>query len=166
MNWLGEIIQRYIRNSDTVLDLGCGIMQATDGLKCKNILGCDIWMSYLYHICDKFMTIQIGMNELQRFPNNSYDVVLCLDVIEHLHESTTLEAINEMKRIARRRVIIYTPNKFETNENAIENSWGLGKCEYQRHVCLFDEERLRGLGFYVRNDNEDGGNLAIFGKAT
>ena len=29
MNWLGKLIQKHVNSNDTVLDLGCGIMQAT-----------------------------------------------------------------------------------------------------------------------------------------
>ena len=29
MNWLGHVVQKYITIDDSVLDLGCGIMQAT-----------------------------------------------------------------------------------------------------------------------------------------
>jgi len=70
LNWLGEIIQNYVDKSDTVLDLGCGIMQATTDviekhpslsfrqklkgkmaipsiLNCKMIVGVDIWKEYL-----------------------------------------------------------------------------------------------------------------------
>src|SRR3990167_11074146 len=100
MNWLGELISKEITYDDSILDLGCGIMSATDELEHK-ILGVDIWDRYLNHIKDKFPTVKISMEETYRFMDKSYDVVLCLDVLEHLEYELALKIIDECKRIAR-----------------------------------------------------------------
>ena len=108
MNWLGDLINHEINKRDSILDLGCGIMQATDGLR-NYILGVDIWDKYLNHIKDRFPTVKLSMEETDRFMDKSYDVVFCLDVLEHLEYDLALKIIDECKRIARNKVIIYTP---------------------------------------------------------
>ena len=63
LNWLGKILQKHISGDDTVLDMGCGIMQATTNslqknrklfyknrnqiLKCKSLLGCELIDKYI-----------------------------------------------------------------------------------------------------------------------
>jgi len=184
MNWLGHLIQGYVSEKDTVLDLGCGIMQATtdvveskrkprrlpykkeapDILKCKSLLGCDIWLEYLKVANKYFPAIKMGMDELDRFVDNSFDIVICLDVIEHLPINTALRAIEHMKRIARHKVIIYTPSSFKTNEENKDNAWGMGKNPHQVHMCFIEPSKFEQLGFSISFPEPDKNTLAIFDK--
>ena len=164
MNWLGELVQKEVTNDDAVLDLGCGVMQATDELKAKIIIAVDIWDVYLNQLKYYFPTVKTDLRKLDCFLDDTYDVVICLDVLEHMEESDALRLIEKMKNICRKKLIIYTPNVFKTNERAVENSWELGHNEHQRHLCLLDSTKLRTLGFSIRNDNEDGGNFGIWVK--
>ena len=161
MNWLGELVQKEITLEDTVLDLGCGVMQATDELKAKIIIAVDIWDVYLNQLKYYFPTVKTDLRKLDCFLDDTYDVVICLDVLEHMEETEALQLIEKMKGICRKKLIIYTPNEFKTNELAVDNAWELGKNEHQRHLCLLDHAKLRSLGFAIRNDNEDGGNFGI-----
>src|SRR5205823_361969 len=43
------------------------------------------------------------------FLNNSFDIVLCVDVFEHLAKSDRPRALNELVRVARDKVIISCP---------------------------------------------------------
>lgn len=162
MNWLGFQVQEHISNSDTVLDLGCGIMQASDDVVSKFILGVDIWDKYLDNIKHLHPTIRVSMEETDRFMDNSYDVVICLDVVEHLEKELALKILDECKRICRKKAIIYTPDKFHDNIDAVDNSWGLGKNEHQKHLCLIEKNDFRSLGYVVNRTSE--GNLAVFNK--
>lgn len=164
MNWLGQLVQAHITENDSVLDVGCGIMGAIEGLNCKSYLGCDIHKPYLEVLKTKVPTIQIRMDELDRFMDDSYDVVLCLDVLEHLEEPTALKAIGEMKRICRKKVIIFTPNKFATNEEAVSDSWGLGYNEHQRHLIVLKNWRLKEMGFKLNDPSPENGNLGVYAK--
>ena len=164
MNWLGELVQKEMTLEDTILDLGCGVMQATDELKAKIIIAVDIWDVYLNQLKRCFPTVKADLRKLDCFLDDTYDIVICLDVLEHMEEPEALRLIEKMKNICRKKVIIYTPNNFKTNEQAIDNAWDLGHNEYQRHLCLLDNTKLMSLGFAIRNDNEDGGNFGIWVK--
>ena len=163
MNWLGIMVQSNITPEDTVLDLGCGIMQATDDMKAKSILGCDIWHTYLNHIKHLHPTVRVAMDETWRFMDNSFDVVICLDVVEHLPKHIALDVIKECKRICRRLTIIYTPSKFKDNKDAVNDSWGLGENMLQEHLCLIEKSDFHVNGYHVENINEEG-LLATFQK--
>ena len=161
MNWLGELCQKYINLDDTVLDVGCGIHHTIEGLQCKSYLGCDVWMKYLAVTKQKQNVVRIdATKDLDRFPDKSYDVVLCLDVLEHVTLGDAEKILEHLKRICRKYVIIFTPSEFKDNESAVLNAWDLGECDYQRHRCLLTTEILMSHGFKVTDDNTD---WALFG---
>ena len=160
MNWLGELIQQYITQDDSVLDLGCGIMNAVDELELKSMLGLDIWGKYLDHIKDKFPTVRMDMSETDRFMNKSYDIVICLDVVEHLDKQLALKVIDECKRICRKKAIIYTPKEFLDNKESVVNSWGLGENPHQIHKCLIDESDFMDRDYRVNILDE--GMLGVY----
>jgi len=183
MNWLGKLIQKHVNSNDTVLDLGCGIMQATtdsitksnrkkklfrkkepEVLECKTVLGCDIWDKYLNVAKNYFPVAKISMNELDRFMDDSFDVVICLDVLEHLELKEALNSIDQMKRISRKKVIVYTPSKFKTNEEHVENVWNLGENLYQEHKCFIEPSKLEGLGFKISFPEPDKNTLGVWLK--
>ena len=156
MNWLGELLQEKIGPDDNILDLGCGIQQAIDGIKAKSMLGIDIWDVYLNEIKDKINTIKLSMSELDRFMDGSYDVVICLDVVEHLEKELALKVIDECKRICRKKAIIYTPSEFKDNMDSIHNSWNLGENPYQKHICVLGMDDFESRGYNTEIVTDDG----------
>jgi len=194
VDWLGKIIQKYIKSEYIVLDLGCGIMKSTTDviekidkekysnftrkkrkiihffqrssgtIKCRSLLGCDVWPKYLDISKEYFPVLRLNMNELNRFVDDSFDVVLCIDVLEHLSLDDAIIAIRHMKRIARKIVIVYTPSKFETNEEHVENVWDLGENKFQKHQCFLSPDILKELNFLISFPEPDKNTLAIFRK--
>jgi len=194
MNWLGELIQKEILPTDTVLDLGCGIMQATtdsltktsrkrfarsdlllnyfrdvknlttQSLVCKSLLGCELIDKYLEKAKNYFPVIKFDLtdnNQFDIFKDNSFDVVIALDVVEHIEHNQTLKIIGHMERIARKKIIIYTPAKFETNEKNVENAWGMGVNPFQEHKCYIPPTRFESWGYRVTFPEPDKNTLAI-----
>ncbi|AFS81875.1 class I SAM-dependent methyltransferase [Candidatus Nitrosopumilus sediminis] len=184
MNWLGEIIQNHVNSSDIVLDLGCGIMQATTdsiekhpelstlerlkgkksipaNLNCKMIVGVDIWEKYLEKNKERYIVLKSNVENTEIFLDNSFDIVISLDVLEHMNEETSLKLLDEMERISRRKVIIYTPKQFELNEKNEEDAWGMGKNPYQLHKSLIKPEIFEKRGYNVTFPEPDKNTLAI-----
>lgn len=54
---------------------------------------------------------------LPTFKDRSFDLVFALDVIEHLEKPDGGRMLSEMERVARRRVLIFTPNGFYPQES-------------------------------------------------
>jgi len=155
-NWLGDIVEKHLEYTDTVLDLGCGIMQATDDMKCYVIVGVDIWDRYLDYTKTVWPTVKLDMSETDRFMDESYDVVICLDVVEHLDKELALKVIDECKRICRKKAIIYTPDKFFDNHQKEEGAWGMGGNPLQNHKCLILKQELEQRGYIVTNPIAEG----------
>lgn len=96
-------------SAKTVIDIGCG-----NGYFLRRVaeLG-----KYELHACDVMQHVDLGAGityhqgliEALPFPDKSFDVVTCHHTIEHI---TNLQpAIAELKRIARKQIMIVTPRQ-------------------------------------------------------
>jgi SAM-dependent methyltransferase len=99
------------------LDAGCGegfvarrVIDAAPGI---TLTGCDV--------SEAALDIAAGANPEARFmigsvvdlpfPNRSFDVVGCFEVLEHLPEDLPLRALSEMGRVARRAIVLSVPHE-------------------------------------------------------
>jgi 2-polyprenyl-3-methyl-5-hydroxy-6-metoxy-1,4-benzoquinol methylase len=90
-----------------ILDLGCGegyLVEKYQKLGYHNIVGLDLNYSSSY--------VQRGDIRSTPFENESFDVILCLDVIEHLTFSDQTLALREISRILNKNgiVLLALPN--------------------------------------------------------
>lgn len=90
-----------------VLDVGCGSGKLTnhlpDGL---TVHGVDISSAALQHV--KHPTTVAGLPELP-FDDGAFDLVLCTDVLEHIPDSIYQASLAELRRVARRSIMISVP---------------------------------------------------------
>lgn len=160
MNWVGELCQHEINRNDTLLDLGCGIMQATmdtykgyppTKLQCKSILGVDIYEPYLNFLKERGVLVQkADLCKPLPFEDKSFDVVLLLDILEHLNFDEAVNLLGEAERVARKKVIVLTPRNFRANEEATQEVYpytGLGENPFQQHKSLISPQLLRHHSF-------------------
>ena len=187
MNWLGKLIKQHVDKNDTVLDLGCGIMQATTNilevrslrkpkgllkslanrektLECKTILGVELVDKYLDRIKTKYPTIKTDVRNTELFVDNSFDVVICTDVLEHLVVDDAIILLKEMKRIARKKVVIYTPLKWNSNGDNVENAWGMGENKLQGHKSVIPIDVLHNLSYTTTLTEIDGNIFGVYTK--
>jgi len=76
----------------------------------------------------------------------SVDAVVALDVIEHLERDRAVDLIGALERVARRRVVIFTPNGYVPQPPTPENP-------HQEHRSGFGADDMRALGYRVRGIN-------------
>jgi hypothetical protein len=76
------------------------------------------------------------------FAPRSVDAVVALDVVEHLEKDEAIRVLADLARVARRRVVVVTPNGFVPQPGTAENP-------FQEHRCGFSADEMRALGFSV-----------------
>ena len=78
------------------------------------------------------------------FIENSFDIVYALDIIEHLLKSESEELMRQCKSMAKKAVVIETPNGYVPQNIDIQ---GFEGHEYQTHRSGWTVDELEGLGF-------------------
>jgi len=139
------LFQKYIDKEDSLLDVGCGIKLITRFLKCKSLIGIDIWKPYLEE-----RDFYEDIRNLHHLPLNSYDVVLALDVIEHLNRIDGIKLISDMITICKKRIIIFTPIEWTKNDKNTNDKdcWGYGN-PYNLHKSLWIKGDFLVRGFKI-----------------
>jgi ubiquinone/menaquinone biosynthesis C-methylase UbiE len=88
------------------------------------------------------------------FKDDSFDYVLCSEVIEHLNKQSGQRLLAEIDRVCKGRAIITTPNishtrwKYDSplSYERHQSSWNVG--EFKKHSY-----RVKGLGFKLASMN-------------
>jgi len=70
---------------------------------------------------------------LKEIPDDSFDMVMALDVIEHLTKEEGWELKREMERVSSRYVLFVTPHGFMHQHCEGTDHWGLHGCVWQEH---------------------------------
>mgnify|MGYP005848694285 CR=1 FL=1 len=146
------IIKRYFSNFNnlSILDIGCYTGEVTAELKLlgAKAIGCDISLISLQKAKEKNVeVVQVDVSDNIPFKDNSFDLVYCSEVIEHLMD--TDKFLIEIKRTLKTEGLLFltTPNIV-----ALKNRFRLlfGKypfnLEYKMggagHVHLYNKEKL------------------------
>ena len=113
------IKKSFPKNKDSkILDLGCGkgnFMRNFIGEGYRNVYGVDISEEDVL-FARSFGVSQIERDDIFHYlfnqPDQSYDVILLLDVIEHFHRADILKLLTESYRVLRPNgtIIIHVPN--------------------------------------------------------
>jgi len=128
-----KIISKYCVGD--VLDAGCG-----SGLL-KNYLNKDRINSYIGLDVDGKIDIHGSVYDLP-FKNESFDTVTTLEVLEHLEHP--IDALKEVVRVSKRRVIISVPNPWNINQiiSLITRNHNIME---PNHVNLFGDNEIERL---------------------
>lgn len=102
----------------SLIDIGCGSNSPIQRFS-KRIPHC-VGMDGFLPSIEKSQQLNIHheyihgelLTSLAKLSSKSYDIAIAMDVIEHFDKSDGWKLWNEMERIARKRVIIFTPNGF------------------------------------------------------
>lgn len=135
------------KGSLKILDLGCGVGAAAEVLnrnKTHQFTGVDIHNPYLKICRNRGFYKEVIRCDLRKikFAKNSFDVVLLLQVIEHLNKKDASELIKKAMKIAAKAVVISVPN---------------GKCSqeiydgniFNQHKSTWSVSDFKKLGFKV-----------------
>lgn len=109
-------------------------------------VGIDIFEKYIElskkkKIHDEYILLDI-LNIDSKFSSNSFDCVILMDVIEHLKKSDGIKLIQKMEKIAKKKIIIFTPNGFLPQHEFHNNI-------YQIHKSAWNVNIFRKMNFKI-----------------
>lgn len=145
-----DALARVLTGADSVLDVGCGgsafLLREVPTL--KGYVGVDAIPVQLPETAPgDARTEQMDVRTIaERFEPGSFDVVVALDVIEHLSKDEGWALLDAMERLARRRVIVFTPNGF-LEQGAVDGN------PYQVHRSGWSVGEFRARGYRIRGIN-------------
>jgi len=125
-------LKRAILSYKSLLNVGCGANSQVQSFSKKTYsIGVDafkpsIEKSKKAGIHNKYYLANV-MDIGKKFKENSFDVVLASDLIEHLKKKEGCKLIRMMEKIAKKRVIIFTPNGFLPQKKFENNDWQIHK---------------------------------------
>jgi SAM-dependent methyltransferase len=138
-------LNKYVEENSKILDVGFGLGYGLNilSIKARDVSGVDVDVKVLDHCKKTFVERNPRLNYLDifdgyslPFPDNYFDVVTCVDVIEHVEDFNRL--IKEMLRVSRKGVFLSTPNRrpeYTNKDGTPKNYWHLREWSFNE----FDE---------------------------
>ena len=142
-----KMLEREILGScETLLEVGCGSrspirrfsrnLQYSVGIDCYAPVIIESRRAAIHNEYKILDALEIG----EVFAKKSFDCVLASDLIEHLSKEDGLKLIAMMEAIARKKVIIFTPNGFLPQNEYAGN-------EFQAHLSGWEVDEMKNKGF-------------------
>lgn len=148
-----RLIRRSVVGScQSLLDVGCGSASVVKTFSSELSLSLGVDISEEAVAASRAQGIHthyaiLDITRLNRhFPDRSFDCVLASDVIEHVGKQDGDRLIAAMERIARRRVVIFTPNGFLPQRP-------YGGNPHQEHRSGWTVDEMTGRGYRVAGIN-------------
>ncbi len=142
---LEYLIIRELSGLNSVLDLGCGKHSMVPVIPTWiYTVGVEIFEPYYKAAVEsKRHTLYINHDILTvNFPEKSFDAVVLLDVLEHLPKEKGEALLEKIEKIARHKVVIFTPNGFLPQDDFDENP-------YMDHCSGWTAAEFKTRGYHV-----------------
>jgi len=122
----------------TVLDLGCGDKALAKLLNAK-VTTVDLWERFKPDVVWDLSKVPLP------FKDKSFDIILMIDVIEHLDKGAGVALLKEAKRIAKKTILLLTPLWWTDNVECMMNKdSSYYENPYERHKSLWAVEDFKG----------------------
>jgi hypothetical protein len=141
--WL-ERAKKEVKGCRTLLDVGCGFNSPVQYFGIPQSVGVEVHEPYLIESRKKGIHTRYFKGDVMdmEWPDKSFDVVFCSEVLEHLQHGDGLDLLKDMERWARKKVIITTPNGYIHQEAYDGNP-------YQAHLSSWVPSEFRQRGYRV-----------------
>jgi ubiquinone/menaquinone biosynthesis C-methylase UbiE len=154
-------LNEYVEDGDRILDVGCGIGYGLNllSIKAGEVVGVDVDAKAIDYCTAHVLKKNPKLKELRHYDgyhlpyeDRAFDVVTCIDVIEHVERYDAF--IDELLRVAGKRVVFGTPNRraeFTNPDGTPKNYWHLREWSYKeldeilrRHASQIDWHFVNG----------------------
>ena len=139
---------RLVQDCSSVVEFGCG-----NGANLARIphaasrLGIEIVPTYPLPRDGVEYRIGDALEEAGKLEDGSYDLVLLIDVIEHLDKPRGILLLRQARRIARKRVLLWVPEGECPQDEEHYDTPDLPYAPSQDHISQWDRIDLARLGF-------------------
>jgi ubiquinone/menaquinone biosynthesis C-methylase UbiE len=161
-----ELILGALAGAGSVAEVGAGVGTLAIRLAHEgyDVTGVDVSSEALKRAAERAQQDGVtvawreGFAEALPFPDKSFDYVTCCHTLEHVKDLA--KAAAELKRIARRKVIVLTPKQsfrlyaenyhtqfFERPEQ-LSSAFGLGRFECREIDCIDHKNEFQGKAFF------------------
>ncbi|MCL0053364.1 class I SAM-dependent methyltransferase [Dehalococcoidales bacterium] len=108
-------------------------------------MGIDIFKPYLLEARAKgvFSDLILGDVRFLPFKDKSFDVTICMEVLEHLDKEDGEKLLGGLERVARKQILLTTPVGKYVQHPYDGNP-------YQEHKYIWNEKELKKRGYKVK----------------
>ncbi len=140
-----EELKRQLKGCASVLDIGCGGGSPLQYIAFKRAVGIDLDPEYIdrakknksHHEYYQDNVLHIK----KYFSAKEFDACVALDLIEHLTKQEGLTLIEDMAYLAKKKIIIFTPNGYMNQKNE--------EHPLQDHHSGWTATEMKKMGFTV-----------------
>lgn len=131
---------------DNVLDVGCGVSAKLRQLGVPNTTGFEGYQPDFEEAKRRNTHDQIVQGDARNlasyFPPKQFDAVIALDVIEHFTKEDGLKLMQEMEKLAKKKVIFFTPKGFLPQRHSAAD-------DLQVHLSGWEPDEMKKYGYEV-----------------
>ncbi|MCL4418174.1 MAG: class I SAM-dependent methyltransferase [Patescibacteria group bacterium] len=138
-----RLLKKELEGYDSVLDVGCGVSSPLSRIdRPSHLEGIDLVPAKSVNkIFDKYKKGNILLIE-KHYKNKSFDVVVLFHVLEHLKRSEGKVFLKKLEKIAKKKIIICTPNGFIPQDPHSGNI-------YQEHLSGWFVKDFKTRGYKI-----------------
>jgi hypothetical protein len=139
-------LRKALGGCRSVLDVGSGFSQTLKLMGVEHAVGAEGYLPSLEKarsLQTHHEYVQCDVRDISRhFTAGQFDASMAMDVIEHLDKAGGMKMIADMERIARRRVVFFTPCGFLPQGNTESG-------DLQTHLSGWEPAEMEKLGYRV-----------------
>lgn len=136
------------KSAQSILDVGCGqgfpMRMIKKRMEVKKSVGVDLFKPYIEIGKKLKIHNQYIISDVRKlkFTNRSFDVVLALQILEHLKKKDAWKVVEKIEKIAKKQIIIATPIG-KMYHPMVDNN------KLQLHISAFYPEEFEKRGYKI-----------------